>query len=93
MSRSSISQSIIPKWFHVTYRVESVDRDLVTFTETISNELAVTLREDRTTLRFVGEGKLAELLGAAGFGIDAQFGGWQWDPLLETSAEIITACS
>jgi len=75
----------------VTYRVESVAGDVVTFTETTSDPEGLVLRVDRASLRFLDTGALTHFLTGAGFVIDAQYGGWFGETVEETSAEIVTS--
>lgn len=74
----------------VSYEVESVVDDLVTLTETTSDQHGVPLRVDRETLRFLDIDTLARFLATAGFQIEAQYGSWSREPLDTASAEIIT---
>jgi hypothetical protein len=74
----------------VSYEVESVVDDLVTVTETTSDERGVPLRVDRATLRFLDIDTLARFLATAGFQIQARYGGWSREPLDTASAEIVT---
>ncbi len=74
----------------VSYEVESVVDDLVTVTETTSDERGVRLRVGRVTLRFLDIDTLARFLATADFQIEAQYGGWSREPLDTASAEIIT---
>jgi len=74
----------------ITNQVESVVGELVVVSEKISDLDGKELREDRATFRFMGLPKLVEFLEGAGFRVEDQFGGWQNEPLVETSPEIIT---
>ncbi|MGH2557548.1 MAG: class I SAM-dependent methyltransferase, partial [Thermomicrobiales bacterium] len=74
----------------VTYRVESVDGDVVTFTETTSDPDGAVLRVDRASLRFLDVDALNDALVEAGFVIDAEYGGWFGETFEKTSAEIVT---
>jgi SAM-dependent methyltransferase len=74
----------------VSYEVESVVDDLVTLTETTSDQRGVPLRVDRATLRFLDIDTLARFLATAGFQIESQYGDWSREPLDTASAEIIT---
>jgi ubiquinone/menaquinone biosynthesis C-methylase UbiE len=75
----------------ISYEVESVVGDRVTFRETTSDrESGRPLRVDRATLRFLDADGLAGFLAEAGFEIAAQYGSWHWEPLEPTSPEIVT---
>ena len=74
----------------VSYDVDAVDGDLVTFTETTSDRDGRELRVDRATLRFLGVDELDGFLSGAGFLVEARHGGWGREPLAEDSAEIVT---
>ncbi len=74
----------------ISYQVESVVGDVVTLTETTCDPNGVPLRVDRDSLRFLDLDTLAGFLANAGFGIDAQYGGWSREPLSSESAEVIT---
>lgn len=74
----------------VTYQVQSVASDVVTFTETTSDRDGAVLRVDRASLRFLDAAALTHVLTAAGFVIDAQHGGWFGEPFAQRSAEIVT---
>jgi SAM-dependent methyltransferase len=74
----------------VTYEVESVVDDLVTFTETTSLASGQRLRRDRATLRFLDADALDRHLAAAGFRVDARYGSWDAGPLEPASPEIVT---
>lgn len=73
----------------IVHRVESVDGDLVTFTETTSELGGPALRTDRTALRFLDLEALSGFLAEAGFVIAAQSGGWLGEPLEPASKELI----
>ena len=74
----------------VFHHVESVEGDLVTFTETTSLADGAVLRTDRGTLRFLDVPALNEFLTGAGFAVEAQYGDWDRGPLTGASREIIT---
>ena len=74
----------------VSYEVEAVVGEVVTFTETTSDPDGASLRVDRASLRFVNVDTLARVLTDAGFGIEAQYGGWFQEPFDSASPEIIT---
>jgi SAM-dependent methyltransferase len=74
----------------VTYEVEGVDGDVVTFTETTSDPEGAVLRVDRASLRFLDRDGLTNHLVEAGFTADAQYGGWSRETLTKKSREIVT---
>jgi SAM-dependent methyltransferase len=74
----------------VTYEVEGIDGDVVTLAETTSDAGGTVLRVDRGRLRFLDRDVLTRFLVEAGFGIDAQYGGWIGETLEQTSREIVT---
>lgn len=74
----------------ISYEVEALVGDVVTFTETTSDPDGAPLRVDRATLRFIAFDELARFLAGAGFDIEAQYGGWLREPLDPASLEIIT---
>lgn len=74
----------------VSHQVESVVGDVVTFTETTSEQGGGALRLDRASLRFLDADALVSVLADAGFGIEAQYGDWERGPLTQESPEIIT---
>jgi SAM-dependent methyltransferase len=74
----------------IVYEVESVDGDVVTFTESTCIPDGTTLRVDRGSLRFLDAESLSGFLEEAGFTIRSQTGGWHDEPLNPASAEIVT---
>lgn len=74
----------------VSYEVEAVGDDVVTFTETTSEPDGATLRVDRASLRFLDVGPLAAFLAGAGLEVEAQYGGFEHEPLEPASTEIVT---
>ncbi len=74
----------------ISYQVESVVGDVVTFTETTSDPDGALLRVDRGSLRFLDVDTLSGFLADAGFEIGAQYGGWFREPLDPASPEIVT---
>ncbi|MBB6345132.1 SAM-dependent methyltransferase [Nonomuraea muscovyensis] len=74
----------------VSHHVESVVDDVVTFAETTSAHDGTVLRIDRTSLRFLEVSKLGAFLSEAGFEIEAQYGGWQHEPVSDASRSIVT---
>ena len=77
----------------LSYDVEAVDGDLVTFTETTSDADGSPLRVDRATLRFLGVDELDDFLSQAGLLVEARYGGWEHEPLADDSAEIVTVAT
>lgn len=65
-------------------------RDRVTFTTTISSPRWEHDEVSQSTLRFLGNDRLASFLGQAGLAIDEQFGDWDRGPVTPISPEIIT---
>ena len=74
----------------VWHDVESVDGDVVTFTEHVAEPGGTVLRAHRARLRFLDVPALAAHLTAAGFEIEAQHGDWDGGPLTGSSREIVT---
>jgi SAM-dependent methyltransferase len=74
----------------VSYEVESVVGDVVTFTETTSGPDGGALRVDRASLRFLDVDTLGGFLADAGFQVEAQYGGWRQESLDSASPEIVT---
>jgi SAM-dependent methyltransferase len=74
----------------VSYDVEAVEDDVVTFTETTSAADGTPLRVDRASLRFLEMEELDRFLSDAAFEVEARYGGWQREPLAPGSAEIVT---
>ncbi|GIH15398.1 class I SAM-dependent methyltransferase [Rugosimonospora africana] len=74
----------------VAHRVESVDGDVVTFTETTADAGGSVLRVDRASLRFLDVPALNGFLSEAGFTIDAQYGDGEGGPVTGTSRVILT---
>lgn len=74
----------------VWHRVESVDGDVVTFTETTADGGGCVLRVDRASLRFLDVPALNGFLAEAGFSVEAQYGDWEAGPVTGTSREIVT---
>lgn len=74
----------------VWHEVESVQNHLVTFTGTTAQPDGSVLHTSRTTLRFLDIPALGSFLDAAGFQIEAQYGGWDGTPVTPASREIIT---
>jgi SAM-dependent methyltransferase len=74
----------------VWHRVEAVDGDVVTVTETTSDAGGRVLRVDRESLRFLDAPALNGFLAEAGFRVEAQYGDWDGGPVTGTSREIVT---
>ena len=74
----------------VWHEVESVDGEVVTFTDTAAALDGTVLRVDRTSLRFASENTVDTLLEEAGFDIEARYGDWDGGPVTGDSTEIIT---
>ena len=74
----------------IWHEVEEVTGDVVTLTETTADRDGTPLRVDRASLRFLDVDALADFLAEADFLIEAQYGGWQHEPLVATSPEIVT---
>lgn len=74
----------------IVYEVEEVDGDMVTFTESTFARDGTNLRADRATLRFLDPASLDRFLIDAGFSIVTRAGGWNDEPMEQTSAEIVT---
>ena len=86
------TEAVDPSGRHVrvTYDVESVAGELVTFTETTRDAHGAPLRVDRATLRFLDADGLGRHLAHAAFHVEAQYGGWSREPFDPTSPEILT---
>jgi SAM-dependent methyltransferase len=74
----------------ISYRVESVVDDVVTFTETTATRDGEPLRVDRASLRFLDVEGLDGFLDGAGFQVAARYGDWSRGPLTSASDNIIT---
>ena len=74
----------------VSYEVEALIDDVVTFTETTSDADGTVLRVDRASLRFLDVSELDAFLAGAGFEVEARYGGWQQESAVQESAEIVT---
>ena len=64
--------------------------DTVSFTTTFTSPAWDRPEVSRSTLRFLDAGSLSSFLSDAGLAIEDQFGDWGWQPLTDTSPEIIT---
>jgi SAM-dependent methyltransferase len=74
----------------VWHEVESVDDELVTFTENYAGDDWPDVRVSRSTLRFVPAEHLDRLLTQAGLAIDERYGDWDRSLFTPRSREIIT---
>lgn len=74
----------------ISYAVDTVAGDVVTVTETTSDQAGIPLRVDRAPLRFLDVDTLAAFLDDVGFRIEAQYGDWSGAPPSRASPEIIT---
>lgn len=74
----------------ISYDVLDVTDGVVTLTENTSTRDGTPLRVDRGRLRFVGGKALDAFLDQAGFGIAAQFGGWDRSPVTPESPFTVT---
>ncbi len=72
----------------VSYEVEKVVGDLVTFTE-YTDGGRWQHQGDRSTLRFLSRIELDHFLGGAGLQVETYYGDWQRGPLTEDSPEIV----
>jgi SAM-dependent methyltransferase len=72
------------------HEVESAVGGIVTFTSTTAKPDGTVLSVGRSTLRFLDPPALNAFLGAAGFGVEAQYGDWDRAPVTTASREIIT---
>ncbi|MGP3991919.1 class I SAM-dependent methyltransferase [Streptomyces sp. 3N207] len=70
--------------------VESVVGDVVTISGTVAQLDGTVLRVLSERLRFLNVMALSGFLAEAGFEIEAQFGGWDREPVTGSSREIIT---
>ncbi|MFI9807246.1 class I SAM-dependent methyltransferase [Streptomyces sp. NPDC052301] len=64
--------------------------DRVRFTETYEGDGWPAPRVSRSVLRFLDNGTLRSFLTDAGLGVEAQYGGWDREPLTPAGPEIIT---
>jgi hypothetical protein len=74
----------------VWHEVESVDDQLVTFTENFASDAWPEIRNSRSRLRFAPAEHIDRLLGEAGFVIDERYGDWDRSLMTAASPEIIT---
>jgi SAM-dependent methyltransferase len=74
----------------ISYHVESVLGDVVSFAEITNDPDGTTLRTDRASLRFLDPPTLATFLTEAGFAVQHQYGDWHRGPVTDISTEIIT---
>jgi SAM-dependent methyltransferase len=88
MTRDAVEAS--GRRVRISYDVEKVAGDVVTFAETTSLADGTALRVDRASLRFLGAEELDAHLADAGLAVDVRYGGWQREPFVGDSAEIVT---
>lgn len=69
--------------------VQSVDGDLVSFTQTFVSAAWGRAPVSHSTLRFLDSARLAAFLDGAGLAVERQFGDWDGSPLVDMSPEII----
>ena len=74
----------------VSYDVEAVDHDVVTFTETTSDGDGVPLRVDRASLRFLDVDERDGILAEAGFRVEERYGDWHGAAFATYNSEIVT---
>jgi SAM-dependent methyltransferase len=74
----------------VSYEVEQVEGDVITFTETTSDDAGAPLRVDRASLRFLDVEELDRFLVDAGFRVEERYGGWRRGPFTADGPEIVT---
>jgi SAM-dependent methyltransferase len=73
----------------ISYRVELVTGDVVSFTETTATRAGEPLRVDRASLRFLDAEGVERFLGAAGFQVEARYGDWSRSPFTDTSDNLV----
>jgi SAM-dependent methyltransferase len=73
----------------ISYQVESVVVDVVTFTETTATRTGQPLRVDRASLRFLDVGGLDAFLQDADFEVAGRYGDWSRGPLTDASDDIV----
>jgi len=73
----------------ISYHIESVVGEVVTFTETTATRDGEPLRVDRASLRFLDVGGLDAFLQGAGFEVAGQYGDWSRGPLTDASDDIV----
>ncbi|MBB5078041.1 class I SAM-dependent methyltransferase [Nonomuraea endophytica] len=74
----------------VDVEVKQVTAERVTFTQTYTSPGWAGPEVSWSTLRFLGVAELAGFLEEAGLEVEAQYGGWNREPLTEAAPEIIT---
>jgi hypothetical protein len=77
----------------ISYHVESVVDDVVTFTETTATRAGERLRVERASLRFLDVEGVDAVLGGAGFEVAARYGDWSRGPLTSTSDTIVVVAT
>ncbi|HET9173074.1 MAG TPA: class I SAM-dependent methyltransferase [Actinospica sp.] len=74
----------------MSWHVESVVDGVVSMTETTADEDGAVLHVGRGKLRFLPPDALSELLTAAGFAVEAQFGDFSRGPITPESRTVVT---
>ncbi|HEX5404879.1 MAG TPA: class I SAM-dependent methyltransferase [Pseudonocardiaceae bacterium] len=87
---ADIGDTGIRRWHDVDLPVHG---ELVSFTTTYTAGGWDGPRHSRSTLRFLGQERLAQFLTDAGLVIQAQYGDWDRQPVTDTSPEIITVAT
>jgi SAM-dependent methyltransferase len=72
------------------YTIDAVRGDVVSFSETTTEQDGTVLRHDSCDLRFLDPPTLNGFLGESGFVVEAQFGDWDRTPVTTASREIVT---
>ena len=70
--------------------IDTVDKNVVSYTTTYSCSRWEQPRTARSSLRFLDADSLSSFLSQAGLAIEEQFGDWDRQPLTDASPEIIT---
>lgn len=73
----------------ISYEVLDVTGDVVTLTETTGDRDGRPLRVDEGRLRFLDPDTLAAALTAAGFAVEARYGGWDGRPFAAASRQVV----
>jgi ubiquinone/menaquinone biosynthesis C-methylase UbiE len=76
----------VRKW----HEIETVDGDIVSYTNTFTSPSWERPLITRSAQRFLDAGSLSSFLSGAGLAIEEQFGDWDRQPLSDRSPEIIT---
>jgi SAM-dependent methyltransferase len=72
------------------YTIDAVTGDVVSFSETTTEQDGTPLRHDSCDLRFLEVTDLNRLLAESGLAVEAQYGDWDRSPITSASREIIT---